>query len=282
EVFETYRPPRFLWNGHLQTIFPNLTRKVEGVQYDRERINTPDSDFLDLDWSRVGSDSLVVVSHGLEGSAQREYVLGIAWSFNRRNVDMVGVNCRGCSGEPNRLLRYYNSGSSDDLHTALLHISETYSYKKIALVGFSMGGNITLKYLGEQGKEMLPELAAAAVFSVPCDLGASCRQLQLKANYIYRKRFLLKLREKVRIKMELMPGQISDENYSSIKSLADFDDRYTAPLHGYTSADDYYNKCSSKHFIPHITLPTLIVNAKNDPFLPNESYPLAEAEGNPT
>ncbi len=265
----------------MQTIYPNLRRRVDGIAYRRERIDTPDGDFVDLDWSRVGSDSLLLVSHGLEGNAEREYVLGIAKAFNKRGIDAAGLNCRGCSGEPNRLLRYYNSGSSDDLHTVIQHIVKTCSYRSIVLAGFSMGGNITLKYLGEQGTTLPAQVRGGAVFSVPCDLSASCKQLQLPTNYIYRKRFLLKLREKVRIKMKLMPGQINDYHYASIKSLADFDDRYTAPLHGYKDAEDYYSKCSSKQFIPDIAVPTLIVNAQNDPFLPQACYPIVEAEANP-
>jgi uncharacterized protein len=155
----SYLPPPFFGNGHLQTLYPNLYRRVRGIVYRRERIPTPDGDFLDLDWSRVGSRKLVIVSHGLEGSSLRPYVLGMVRAFNETGWDAVAWNFRGCSGEPNRKLRFYHSGATEDLETVVEHVRRDPTYQKIALVGFSLGGNITLKYLGERGKD-----AAAAVF----------------------------------------------------------------------------------------------------------------------
>lgn len=274
----TYRPPFLFKNGHVQSIFPVLFRKVTGVAYVRERIETPDRDFIDLDWSRIGSERVVVVSHGLEGHSMRSYMLGMIKALNRRGWDGVAFNFRGCSGEPNRLLRSYHSGSTEDLETVIRHVVGKNRYNVLGLIGFSIGGNLTLKYLGESETRPPSSIKCAAAISVPCDLEACSRQLSLKSNLIYMRRFLRMFHKKIRAKMRILPGKISDKDFKSIRSFLEFDELYTAPIHGFPSAKAYWSQCSCKQFLPKIKIPTLLISALNDPFLPDESYPREEAE----
>jgi predicted alpha/beta-fold hydrolase len=277
----SYIPPVGFGNGHIQTIFPTLFRKVKGVRYQRERMGTPDDDFLDLDWSSIGACKVAIVSHGLEGSSNRWYVLGVVRALNRGGWDALAWNMRGCSGEPNKTVRSYHSGASEDLAAVVEHVIDGGRYDAVGLVGFSLGGNVTLKYLGERGGEIHSGVIRAVTCSVPCDLASGAEQMAKPSNKIYMKRFTRMLHEKIKAKMLIMPDRISDEGYSEIKTFKEFDDHYTAPLHGFRDAEDYYSRASSKPFIPKITVPTLLVNAKNDPFLAEKSYPLRQAEANP-
>ncbi|MCP4398582.1 MAG: alpha/beta fold hydrolase [bacterium] len=272
-----YIPRPVFKNRHLHTIYPSLFRKVRGVEFTRERIATPDDDFLDLDWFRQGSDKLVLTIHGLEGSSRSHYISGMIKAFQRRGWDGVALNFRGCSGEPNRLLRSYHSGATEDLETLVRHVLQKYSYRQIALVGFSLGGNLVLKYLGEQGAALPQEIFGAAAVSTPCDLASSARQLSEKYNVLYLKNFLRCFRKKIRAKMQRMPDKINDQNFHEITSLEAFDDRYTAPIHGFANAEDYWARCSSKQFLADIQVPTLLLNARDDPFLSELSYPVEEA-----
>jgi len=273
----SYRPPLFFANGHLQTIFPTFFRHVEGVSYCRERIATPDGDFLDLDISSIGADRAAIVAHGLEGNSQRSYVLGMIRALNRRGWDGVAWNFRGCSGEPNNKLRFYHSGDTGDLGTVLECLIERERYKSLVLIGFSMGGNMVLKYLGERAEGISEKIRAAVAFSVPCDLASSARKMALPTNSIYMKRFLQMLHLKIQAKMKLFPGEIDDCDYRLIRNFRDFDSRYTAPLHGFKSAEDYWHKAGSKLFVHKIAVPALLVNALNDPFLSAPCYPYEEA-----
>lgn len=268
-----YKPPFYLFNAHLQTIVPSLLRRVTGVQYQRERLETSDGDFLDLDWSRKGNNRLVILSHGLEGDSRRSYILGMVKALNEEGWDALAWNFRGCGGEINRNLRFYHSGSTEDLEEVITHASQQPPYQTIALIGFSLGGNLTLKYLGERKDSLRPQIKKAVVFSVPCDLQAGSLKMAQPGNTIYMRRFLKHLRKKVQAKALLLPGQIHDRDYHLLKNFRDFDDRYTAPLHGFKDAIDYWSQCSSKNFLRGIPIPTLIVNAKNDPFLSPECSP---------
>lgn len=272
----TYRAPQLLKNGHLQTILP-VFRRVSGVAFERERIPTPDDDFLDLDWARIGSNRIAVLSHGLEGNTQRPYVLGMIRALHRCGWDALAWNYRGCSEEPNRKLRWYHSGETGDLHTVIRHVAAANRYHRISLIGFSLGGNVTMKYLGEQSTGIHPKICAAVALSVPCDLRSSALKMARPINKLYMIRFLRSLHDKVRAKIGMYPGQITDEGFRGIKTFMDFDNRYTAPIHGFKDADDYFTRCSSRQFIPRIKIPTLLINAKNDPFLDNPCFPFEEA-----
>ncbi len=273
----SYRPPLFFRNGHLLTIYPNLFRHVRGVTYRRQRVTTPDDDFLDLDWSTVGAARVAVVAHGLEGNSTRPYMLGMVRALNRCGWDAAVWNFRGCSGEPNRRLRFYHSGDTQDLRTVLTHVLERSVYKKAALIGFSLGGNVILKYLGEQGRHLEAAIRSAVVFSVPCDLAASAAKMAGPENAVYMERFMRLLHEKILAKKERFPGEIDDHGFSRMRTFKDFDERYTAPLHGFKSAADYWEKASSRPLLTQIAVPTLLVNALDDPFLGSSCYPHQEA-----
>ena len=277
-----YKAPLFFRNGHVQSVYPTIFRKVDGVVYQRERIDTPDHDFLDLDWSRTGidgCDTLAIVSHGLEGHSHRAYVKGMVRAMNQEGVDALAWNFRGCSGEPNRQLRFYHNGAFDDLHTVVTHAAP--AYKNVFLIGFSMGGNMGLLYLGKQAKDVPRVVRGSVSFSVPCDLADASIALERKQNILYMKRFLKMLHEKVRTKQELFPEQIDDRDYHLLKTFRDFDGRYTAPIHGFTSAEDYWEKCSSRPWLGQIDIPSLIINSQDDPFLDGGCYPVKECADNP-
>jgi predicted alpha/beta-fold hydrolase len=266
---KNYSPPLLLFNRHAETIYPSLFRKVMLQPYERERITTPDNDFLDLDWLKQGSDQLVVVSHGLEGNSERAYMKGMAKVFFSNGYDVLAWNYRGCSGEVNKQLRFYHSGATDDLSTVINHAAA--HYKTISLVGFSLGGNLTLKYLGESHR-LNPTIKKAVAFSVPMDLYSSCLQISKPANWLYHQRFLKSLKAKVIEKSKRQIG-IDIRKLDNVKTLIEFDDGFTAPIHGFKNAVDYYTRCSSIHYLKNIAVPTLIVTAKNDPFLSAECYP---------
>ncbi len=215
----------------------------------------------------------MIISHGLEGNTQRSYMVGMAKAFFQEGYDVLAWNYRGCSGEVNRQLRFYHSGATDDLHTVAMHAVP--HYESLYLVGFSLGGNLTLKYLGEG---LAPKsIRKAVTISVPLNLHTSCLVLSRASNWVYEQRFLRSLSTKVMAKPGLR--QVVDvSKLEGLKSLLEFDDHFTGPLHGYRNAIDYYTQCSSIHFLPQISIPTLVVNAKNDHFLspdcfPAESYP---------
>lgn len=273
----SYKPPLFLKNGHIQTIYPVLFRQVD-IIYQRERIQTPDNDFLDLDWSTHHHDRLVILSHGLEGNSNRAYIKGMANAVTQDGWDALAWNYRSCSGEPNYQLRSYHNGVTDDLALVIDHAKQTKRYSQIALIGFSLGGNLTLLYLGKDKPD--PIVKKAVVFSVPCDLKGSCAVLKKPSNRLYMKRFLKMLHTKIQAKIKLFPGKINDTGYEKILDFKGFDDRYTAPIHGFKDAMDYWEKCSSKPYIPRITVPTLIVNALNDPFLSESCFPIIESAEN--
>jgi hypothetical protein len=249
----------------------------------RERLALSDGDFMDLDWSdsSTPTQKLVVLLHGLEGDAQRPYITGSAKILNQNGYDTCAVNYRGCSGEPNTMYRSYHSGATEDLIEVLDHILSTRNYSEIYLKGFSLGGNLLLKYLGE-GNKVPKELKGAVAVSVPCNLHDSCKQLLSPKNVLYAIRFKGNLLGKLRQKQLLFPEKITDSDIKKIKTLKDFDDIYTSGAHGFKDALDYYQKSSSLQFLPTIQVPSLIINAKNDSFLGKECYPFTETENNPS
>jgi len=276
----SYRPPPLMANGHLQTILPSLLRRVDGVTYRRERITTPDDDFIDLDWSCRGSRHLVVLCHGLEGSSRAPYIRGMVRACNQAGWDAVVYNYRGCSGQINRQLRAYHSGATDDLGLVHDHIAGRNTYRSLGFVGFSLGGNLVLKYLGEKSFALPPDRYWGAAVSVPCDLAASARQIDRTANKLYNWRFLRTLIPKARWKARHWPGRIDPAQLKSVRSLKAFDDLYTAPAHGFRDAEDYWRQCSALKFLEGIRVPTLLINARNDPFLDRTCFPYASARRN--
>lgn len=273
-----YEAPLLLRSGHVHTLFPHLFRRVRGVRYRRERIETEDGDFLDLDWSSVGSGRVAVVTHGLEGSTSAAYIRGMVRALSRRGWDVLAWNLRGRSGTPNRRPGAYHSGLTSDLGAVVRHAFAEGRYREAALVGFSLGGNLTLKYLGERGGEVNKRIRSAVTFSVPCDLASSADALARWTNRHYARHFLRSLKATVRLKAEAHPEEISLDGYGRLNTIRAFDDRYTAPLHGFQDAEDYYAQSSSRPFLPQIRVSTLLVNAADDPFLALPCYPFEEAQ----
>ncbi|MGX1927833.1 YheT family hydrolase [Flagellimonas sp. 2504JD4-2] len=280
-ISSDYAPSMFFRNGHLSTIYCGLFRRVNGLSQTRERLTLADGDFLDLDWSKsnITTKKLVVLLHGLEGDAQRPYITGSAKLFNQYGFDACAVNYRGCSGEPNILYRSYHSGATEDLKEVVDHILSTKDYSEIYLNGFSLGGNLLLKYLGE-GNVVPKEIKASVAVSVPCSLKDSCDQLLSNNNVLYARRFKRHLIAKLKQKQPHFPHLIPNSHIKAIKTLKDFDDIYTSKAHHFKDALDYYAKCSSHQFLPNVNVPSLIINAKNDSFLGKDCYPIAESEKN--
>lgn len=283
-VSSTYSPPPFLSGGHVQTLYASLLRPVDFAYDRRERIDTPDDDFLDLDWAEAGvggsPERVAVLTHGLEGSADRGYMRGMTRALVRRGWDVCAWNLRACSGELNRRVATYHSGKTEDLDRVVAHVFER-GYSTAALIGFSLGGNITLKYLGEGGHTVDERIRAAVAFSTPVDLKASSHQISRATNWHYTQYFLRSLREQIRRKAERHPNGVTTDALSHVRTLRDFDDAYTAPLNGFRDADTYYREASSRPVLGEIAVPTLLVNAANDPFLADTCYPTYVAQGHP-
>ena len=280
-VQSTYKAPYFFRKGFVSTVYSGLFRNVNGLQQERERIELTDGDFLDLDWSfaKAKTNKLIIVLHGLEGNAQRPYMTGTAKLFTENYIDAVCVNFRGCSGEPNRKYYSYHSGATQDLHEVVQHIIESKHYSEIYIKGFSLGGNVTLKYLGE--RDNVPsQIKAGIAVSVPCFLKGSALELHTFKNILFHDRFKRYLVERLKLKQKQYPDKLKVEDINSIKTLNDFDNVYTSKAHGFIDAQDYYEKSSSLQFLNNIKTPTLIINALNDSFLSPECYPVKEAKTN--
>ena len=262
----------------MQTILPVLLPPRVALPFERERLELDDGDFLDLDWSRSGRERVAILSHGLEGCSKDGCILGMAAALAAAGWDVLAWNFRGCGGEANRLLRFYHGGETSDLATVIEHAAS--NYKRMALIGFSLGGNVTLKYLGEG--RLHPGVAAGVGISVPVDLAASCRALDHRwGNRFYSKRLLKRLTGKVLAKALHFP-ELDIAGARDIHTFAEFDRRFTAPLHGFRDAGDYWERSSARQFLPRITVPTLLLNARNDPLLAPGCFPMEEAEANPS
>ncbi len=277
-----YTPVHLFRNGHVHTVYPALFRPVPHTDPDRERIDTPDGDFLDIDWHmsrRSDKRTAGVISHGLEGNSRKKYPLGMARHLTRLGMDAGCMNFRGCSGTPNRLPRLYHSGVTDDLDTVIHHVIRQ-GYENVFLVGFSMGGNQLLKYLGEDPGQVPCQVRAACSFSVPCDLSASSARLDSTVSRIYVMHFMRSLRAKIRLKAKMFPGIFDAKGLNITWSFHDFDNRYTAPLNGFRDAEDYYARASCLQFLKNIRVPSLLVQAGDDPFLTPSCFPLEQASKN--
>ena len=277
-IKSAYKPPFYLRNRHLSTVLPSVFRKVELKSYTRERITTPDDDFLDIDWIKNGHSKLVILLHGLEGNSERHYVKGVAKHFSKNGWDIAAWNARSCSGEMNKQARLYHHADVEDVSTTINHILETTTYEQIALVGFSMGGALTLNYLIHYADDLPTKLKTAVAISAPVDVGDSARELEKSSKSFYRRKFLEKLKVKIKRKAERYPDKINVEGIDEIDSFEEFDSRYTAPLHGFASTSEFYAKASSKELLHKISIPTLLLIAKDDPFMTESCFPTLAAE----
>src|SRR5690554_7480671 len=267
-----YRPPVWLRNGHVQSIWPTLFRKVQMPESETEVISTPDDDQLHLDWHHQNSHRLAIISHGLEGHSRRPYVLGLARALMGVGWDVLAWNFRSCGGVMNLQPRFYHSGATEDLHTVISHALSK-NYQNLFLSGFSMGGNLTLLYLAQQSEQIDSRISGAVTYSVPADLAGSADMLALPSRKIYMQRFLRDLHGKMQEKSRRFPDLIDTAGYENIRNFHEFDNRYTAPLHGFKDARDYWANCSALFRLKDIRVPALMVNAADDPFLSSACFP---------
>lgn len=276
---EPFQPAAGLGNPHAQTLFPTTLKWLRGVSFQRVRIDTPDGDFLDIDLPQVAGAHLppdapvVLLLHGLEGSARRPYALEMYRQLAQRGIRAVGMNYRSCSGEINRTARSYHAGATDDV--ALVHAWLDGRFPNVAkgMVGVSLGGNMLLKYLGERGGEMAIRLRAAAAISPPFDLTLGDDTLNQGVNRRYVASFLGSIQAKLRAKAGLLRPHIDLEAALAAQTLRQIDEAMTAPLHGFASADDYYARVSSRRYLAGVQVPTLILRAEDDPLIPAADIP---------
>ncbi len=259
--------------GHYHTIVPHLLRSFL-VDYRRERIATPDDDFLDLDWmDHPESRRLVILSHGLEGDSTKVYIASAAHFFHRQGYNVLAWNCRSCSGEMNRTRKLYSHGQSEDLQAVVDHAVATGKFDRIVLVGYSMGGNLTLKYLGTVGRDRPGQVTHGVAFSAPCFIQHSVDSLERRDNWIYKRKFFRALAAKITAKEAQYPGIVDLSQLDRIRVWRDFDRAFSMVIGGYSDLDDYYAYLSSGHYVADTTAPVLIVNALNDPIVPPGLYP---------
>lgn len=271
----SYHCPLLLRGEHIETIVPNLSRRRFAVRYRRDRLELADGDFVDLDTvEREGSessDTCLLVLHGLEGSSDAPYVKSLASSLRSVQWDFVAMNMRGCSDELNRALRFYHSGETGDLREVLSYLEKR--YRRVFLFGFSLGGNVVLKYMGESPEELNPIVAGAVAVSAPVDLEGSALKIGEEGNRLYMRRFIRLLSRKVEAKARVYPEELDATGVRKLQSFVAFDGRYTAPLNGFASAEDYWRRCSALNWLSDIRVPSLLINARNDPFLSDACFP---------
>jgi predicted alpha/beta-fold hydrolase len=277
-----YQAKGLFKSGHFSTIYSAKLRPTPSLDQVRKRLELTDGDFVDVDWSYHISElknarKVAILLHGLEGDAQRGYMKGHAKQLTEGGWDVAAMNHRGCSGEENRLYLSYNSGRTQDLSELIDHIIAKENYKEITLIGFSLGGNLLLKYLGEK-RIISHKIVAGIAISAPVELQSSLDVLMRKENRPYSLVFLKDLRNKYKRKMKLFPEMMSQEKLNQVKTLLDFDNIYTAPAHGFENAADYYEKSSALPFLPNIKIPVLLLSAANDSFLAPPCYPFDVAQ----
>jgi predicted alpha/beta-fold hydrolase len=270
----SYRAPRWLRGGHAQTLLPVLIPRGRARPWTRERLNLSDGDFVDLFWLRQGANRLAILCHGLEGSVEANYMRGMAATLAAVGWDVLAWNYRGCGGVENDLIRSYHSGESGDLRQVITHAAQQHT--QLMLIGFSLGGNISLKCVGEAPPH--PSVKAVVAISSPVDLASSAQVLdEDPGNRLYLSRFLKSLKIKTLRKAkrfpELRERLIGCDGIDAVMTIKEFDERITAPLHGFANADDYWARASALPYLEKIPIPTLLLNARNDPLLAAPSFP---------
>jgi len=279
-----FRPAWWLPGGHLQTLAGKYLRPELVLPLRRERWETPDGDFLDLDFGPESSEEapVILLLHGLEGFSERPYMLHAMGVLAERGLASVGLNFRGCSGELNRLPRLYHSGETEDPTFVLERLRARWPHRPLGALGFSLGGNVLLKLLGEREDGGTGLVSASAAISVPYDLARGVAYLEgSPAGRFYARYFLSSLKRKVRGKEAMLAPLLDLDAVFSSENLSEFDDVATGPLHGFAGAEDYYRESSSEQFLPGIGVPTLLIHARNDPFLPRRVIPRKAMARNP-
>lgn len=284
-----FSPAWWLPGGHTQTLYRKFA-PTDSVEHHRERIELDDGDFIDLDWAAdapVGnkaSDTVVFILHGLCGCSQSAYVLSLQALLSKNDVPSVVMNFRGCSGEINRKAKAYHSGISEDVNEVFSKLSAKYSDKNFAFVGYSLGANVLLKWMGEiKSHSRIKKIAAV---STPFSLSNCSRAMLKGASQLYGKYFVWRLKNDLQKKLEYFKTQKIDdqltileslEDFSKAKTIWEFDELVTAPLHDFNDAQDYYLKCSSERYIENIQVDTLLIQSKNDPLIPAITLPQVQS-----
>jgi predicted alpha/beta-fold hydrolase len=270
-----FKPAWWMTNRHVQTIMPRFFRPFHHTRYTLDQLDTPDGDFIELAWSlpHYITAPLAVVLHGLEGNINSFYAKGMMKALKKQGYAVVLMHFRNCSTEVNRLPRAYHSGDTDDLTFFINHLKQLYPNRQIVAVGFSLGGNVLAKYLGEQQQQC--PLTAAAVISAPYDLSSSSDVIRKSLGKIYQKYLLDRMKKSMQRKLPQIKQQISltPEQLMKIDDLLEFDNQLTAPLHGFKNAHDYYRQASAMPYLKDIAVPTLIIHAKDDPMLSIKAVP---------
>ncbi len=276
----TFKAAWWLNHAHLQTLYPSLLRKTPPPLLCRERLITPDNDFIDIDYCGTGNSPLIILLHGLTGSSQSSYIKGLQHTLLQQGFRSVSLNFRGCSGEYNRLARCYHSGETEDIHFLYQILRQREPNTAMAVLGFSLGGNVLLKWLGEQGNQL--DLFAAVAVSVPLLLNVCATKLDNGFSKLYRANLLRELKLYISEKQQHLEKLGATQEADKIKQLGDlstihsfwqYDDRVVAPLHGFANVDDYYQRSSSRQFLKSITVPTLVIQAHDDPFMTTDVLP---------
>lgn len=268
---DTYKPPFLLRGAHKETIWPALTRTVPNISQPLRLLHAlDDADELHYDHYKNGNNKVAIISHGLEGNSRKSYVLGLAKILFQNGFDVIAWNYRSCHGALNKARRFYHSGATDDLHQ-MVQLAES-QYNHIYLAGYSLGANLTLKYVGERTDTLSASIRKVAAVCVPLNLKNGSLHLRRASNLVYTKRFMRSLKEKVRAKEQVMPGNFDLKRLSSVGNVYDFDEYFTGPIHGFSGAEDYYHQCSAINYIAGIHTPTLVANAVNDPLIPVKSF----------
>lgn len=276
-----FKPAWWLRNCHLQTIYPALFRKSPATAgCHRERLTTPDNDFVDIDFCGTGNQPLIILLHGLTGSSQSGYVKGLQLALFKQGFRSAALNFRGCSGQPNNTARCYHSGETEDIQFLYQTLRRREPHASMAAVGFSLGGNVLLKWLGEQGQDL--NLFAAVAVSVPFLLGACATRLDTGLSRLYRRNLLNELKAYIQTKHLHLKniGRLDDAekinalgDLAAINSFWQYDDRVVAKLHGFEDVHDYYRRSSSRQYLKSIMVPTLLIQAYDDPFMSPDVFP---------
>ena len=275
-VKTSYRAPYHLPGGLIQTVAAGRKHRPS-ISMERETLTLSDGDFIDLDWVSNNNNQLIIVTHGLEGSSRSQYIVDLILECNPNKYDILVWNCRSCSGRMNKLQKLYHHGEIEDISEVVSHVLNTKKYNKLHLAGFSMGGNISIKFLS-QNKELAMEITSCAVVSSPCDLRGSSNAMDRPMNFLLRKYFMRNIYKKLAAKEAQFPGSFPMEEFHKLKSWNKFDELFIAPFSGFNSVDEFYYDASANNFIEGVTTPLYLLNAKNDPVLPQSCHPIAQAK----
>lgn len=277
----TFQPAWWCRNAHLQTIWGSVLRPAPRVPVRRVRWELPDGDFLDVDELAAQAEApRLIILHGLESSSRAAGVLGLLSQARQRGWGALAVNFRGCSGEPNRRQRSYHGGETSDLAWVIARMQRQYPASHLACAGLSLGGNVLLKFLGEQGEALAPSVRAAVAISTPFDLAASVKVLEQGFSRVYQDRLVANLKLKTFQKLAAHPHLVDSSALRGVRTLGEFDDLVTAPVHGFADAQAYWAASSSAPYLARIRRPTLLINAEDDPFLPSDALPRQAVAGN--